>query len=210
MLIAIAASDCGAIVLRQQHAFGRRGEAVNQPQPDPVSQLKSSHEEADGYENPVLTRFLATRPWPACAAFALVLVSFGGPMVLFADKGLPPIGFFPVMLIVGFVMYLQFRGMQAHLNGKEERVRRAVSARYPLVPVLGMIAGLIYFMVTRQQSPADILTYDWVNAFGGPVDIEAPAPLPVDLVENMGSFGGAGLFLGYLWYRTGKYFSDET
>ncbi|MHA7774298.1 hypothetical protein [Roseibium sp. M-1] len=203
--------------MRQQHTFGRRGQAVDRQQmspvrrspADPVSQPKSFHQELDDYEDAVLTRFVATRPWPACAAVAIVLLSFGSSLILFADRGLPPFGLFPVMLIVGYVMYLQFKGMQANLNNKEERDKRAVSAKYPLVPIFSMIAGLVYFMVTKEQSLSDIAAYDWESAFTGPVDIEAPPALPVELVEKIGSFGGAGLFLAYLLYRARKHFSGE-
>ncbi|WP_269583634.1 hypothetical protein [Roseibium sp. Sym1] len=196
--------------MRQQNSFGKRGQSGGRPDMQPAGREKPFHQEVDDVEDPVVTRFVANQPWPAFAAAAITLMLTGGFLFTGVGKGMPSLAFIPVMLIVGYVLYLQFRGLQANMGDREERIKRAIGARYPLVPILGMIAGLVYFMVTEQQSLSDIVAYDWADIFGLRTDIEAQEPLSATLFDTMASFGGAGLFLAFLWYRASRHFSDKT
>ncbi len=196
--------------MRQQNSFGKRGQSGLRANMQPVNRETPFHQAVDDVEDPLVTRLVASQPWPAFAAVAITLVLTGGLLFTGVGKGMPSLAFIPVMLIVGYVLYLQFRGLQANMRDREERIKRSISARYPLVPILGMIAGLVYFMVTEQQSLSDIAAYDWSDIFGLRTDVGAAEPLTYTLFDTMATFGGAGLFLAFLWYRAAKHFSDKT
>ncbi|MCK7610675.1 hypothetical protein [Roseibium sediminicola] len=196
--------------MAQKQSFGKRGQSGNRPAANPAGRPKPFHQAIEEYKDPAAASFVANRPWPAAAAAGITLTLTGGLFLTGAGKGVLSLAVIPVMLLVGYLMYLQFRGLQAQMQDDEERIKRAISAKYPLVPVLGMIAGLVYFMVSEQQDFSDIAAYDWSGIFGLRTDIEADEPLSATLLETMATFGGAGLVAAYLWYKAGQYFSDRS
>lgn len=192
--------------MARQQSFGRRGKAGKRPVVDRSEAPKSFHQQIEDYRDPAATRFVANAPWPAAAAVAITLTVTGGVILAGAGRSVPPVAVFPVMLLVGYLMYLQFRGLQAQMQDDDERIKRAISAKYPLVPILGMIAGLVYFMLSKHQNLNDIAAYDWSGLFGLRTDIDAEEPLAATLLDTMAAFGGAGLVVAYLWYRAAQHF----
>jgi len=146
--------------MRQQHSFGRRRETARQPQAGLAKVRRPVVAAMETYEDPVMVKAAAERPWPIVAAVLITLGITGGALFAARDAGWGLLTILPVMAIVGVVLYLQFRGLQATLRDDEERKKRAIQAEYPLIPIVGMIAGAVYFMIAYQQSVSDILAYD--------------------------------------------------
>jgi hypothetical protein len=191
--------------MRQQKSFGRRGQSGGPQNRPPVFAPRPIHEAVDGYEDPVLTRFAANKPWPAFAAAWITLAILGTTLYSIGDLNPQTLLFLvPVLLIAGFIMFLQFKGLQKGLQGDKEKRKRAIQAKYPLVPIFGMIGGLVYFMVTKDQSLPDIFGYDWSGIFGLRTGIEGEEPLTAQLFDTMATGGGAGIALAVLWYKVTK------
>ena len=188
--------------MSQQKSFGRRGREGVSRNSSRGQTSRTFHETIDDYEDPVLVRYTAGKPWPAVLSVGLTGAITAGVVYASGEVGPELFYILPLMLLLGGLLYLQFRGLQKGMQG--EKRDRAIQARYPLIPITGMIGGLVYFMITKDQSLSDIIAYDWSGMFGLRTDIEAEEPLTATLFNAMAVGGGAGVCVAALWYKASK------
>ncbi|MBN9671382.1 hypothetical protein [Roseibium aggregatum] len=197
--------------MRQQHSFGRRDDTASRRQAAAARTRLPGLPAMDTYEDPVLVKAAAERPWPIVAATLITLGITGGSLYAARDAGSQALTILPVMAIVGVILYLQFRGLQATLREDKERKKRAIQAEYPLIPIVGMIAGAGYFMIAHDQSVSDILAYDWSGIFGMRRGFEnAEEPMTETLFSAIGAGGGAGLAVAVGWHKLSRYLQGNS
>lgn len=159
----------------------------------------------DTYEDPVLLKAVAGRPWPVFAAVLIPVGIVAGTVLSHLEIGWGLLAIVPVMAIAGLILYFQFRGLQVKLAGGKERKKRATQAEYPLIPIGGMVAGAIYFMIVHQQGISDIVAYDWSGIFGMRSNFHAGEPMTETLFTAIGAGGGAGLAISVGWHKARKF-----
>lgn len=156
------------------------------------------------YEDPFFVGLAVNRPWPLFAAVVIAASAVVGAFYWSTDKELPLLTLVPITLLIGVVVYLQCRSMQKEMQRARAKRKRAFQAKYPLIPIAGVIAGAVFFMLSKQQGPGDILGYDWSGVFGIRENIEAEEPMPITLADYMAKGGGAALVIVMLWHRFAK------
>ena len=190
--------------MRQQKHFGKKGQKVGAHNRNEVLTSRSFNKKIDEFEDPVLVRFAADKPWPALLSACLTCAITAGIVYSSGDLGPQLLYILPLMLLLGGLLHLQFKGLQKSMQGKKEKRSRAIQAQYPLIPISGVIGGLIYFMITKGQSMSDIMAYDWSEIFGLRTDIEGEEPLTAILFNSMAFGGGASIGVAALWYKLSK------
>lgn len=191
--------------MRRQKSFGKRDHSFVPQEQGQSLPRRPIHDAADSYEDPVLVRFATDTTWPANAAAGITLAVIATTLLAVGEFSTTTLLMLvPMMILAGFLMYLQFKGLQRGMQGEKVKRKRAIQAKYPLVPIAGMIGGLVYFMITREQSLLDIAGYDWSGMFGLRTDIGKDEPLTAQLLETMAKFGGAGVAVAVLWYKVTK------
>jgi hypothetical protein len=191
--------------MRQQKSFGKREHDFVRQERGRSLPRRPIHDAVDSYEDPVLVRFATDTPWPAYAAAGITLAVIATTLFAVGEVSTTTLLMLvPMMTFVGFILFLQFKGLQRGMQGEKEKRKRSIQAKYPLVPIAGMIAGLVYFMITREESLLDIAGYDWSGMFGLRTDIGKDEPLTAQLLETMAKFGGAGVAVAVLWYKVTK------
>jgi len=191
--------------VRQHKVFGKREHGFVPQERGQSLPRRPIHDAVDSYEDPVLVRFATAKSWPAYAAVGITLAIIATTIFAVGEvSSTTLLMLVPMMTLVGFIMYLQFKGLQRGMQGEKEKRKRAIQAKYPLVPIAGMIGGLVYFMINREQSLLDIASYDWSGLFGLRTSIGKDEPLSAQLLETMAKFGGAGIAVAVLWYKITK------
>ncbi|WP_420337397.1 hypothetical protein [Roseibium sp.] len=191
--------------MRQQKSFGKREHGFVPQERGRSLPRRPIHDAVDSYEDPVIVRLATDTPWPAYAAAGVTLAVIATTLFAVGEVSTTTLLMLvPMMTFVGFILFLQFKGLQRGMQGEKEKRKRAIQAKYPLVPTAGMIAGLVYFMITREQSILDIAGYDWSGMFGLRTDIGKDEPLTAQLLETMAKFGGVGVAVAVLWYKVTK------
>ncbi|MES0879181.1 hypothetical protein [Roseibium sp. SCP14] len=169
-----------------------------------MSRQKTAKDGEADYVDPFFVRIAVNRPWPVIVAIGIAVSTIASAFYWTADKEFPPLTLVPIVLVIGVVVYLQCRGMQKEMQGERAKRKRAFQAKYPLIPIAGVVAGAVFFMITRQQGPGDILSYDWSGIFGIRENIEGEEPLPITLADYMAMGGSVALAIAMLWHKFAK------